>query len=144
MDLAANEKAQGVASARGQDSANDCKHAEKPRQATLFDLPGIAAPVVDAVPVPDDCEHLEIAERADALRRYLLANPGGGLFEDAVSWAGLPMVPRGRPWVVNAEAPRAAIRAGWARRSGGVCKATASKAAHGGLIRHYLPGEVTP
>jgi hypothetical protein len=144
MDPSANETAQGADDAKGQGSANAGNIAEKPRQSTLFDLPGIAAPVVDAVPVPDDAEHLEIAERADALRRYLLANPSGGTLETALAWAGIPVVPRGRPWVVNAEAPRAAMRAGWAVRSGGICRAVTSRAAHHGLVRHYLPAEVKP
>lgn len=138
----ANKTAPGIPAPEA--NANDAEHRENPRQSTLFDLPGIAAPVVDAVPVPDDCEHLEIAERADALRRFLLANPSGGTLEAALTWAGLPMAPRGRPWVVNAEAPRAAMRAGWAVRSGGVCRAVTSRAAHHGLVRHYLPAEVKP
>ncbi len=136
----ANKKAPGIPAP--EPNANDAEYRENPRQSTLFDLPGIAVPVVDAVPVPDDCEHLEIAERADALRRFLLANPSGGTLEAALTWAGLPMTPRGRPWVVNAEAPRAAMRAGWAVRSGGICRAVTSRAAHHGLVRHYLPAEV--
>ncbi len=140
----ANEKAPGANNAEGQVSANAGNLAEKPRQSTLFDLTGIAAPVLDAVPVPDDAEHLEIAERADALRRFLLANPSGGTLEAALTWARIPLVPRGRAWVVNPCAASAAQRAGWAVRSGGICRAVTSRAAHHGLVRHYLPAEVKP
>jgi len=143
VNVSANNKAQGVTSAEGHDSsANGAKHTKTPRQSTLFDLTGESMPAVDAVPTPDDAEHCEIAERADALRRFLLANPSGGTLEQALGWAGVPIPPRGRAHVVNAEAPRAAQRAGWAVRSGGVCRATASRAAHGGLVRHYRLPEV--
>ncbi len=138
----ADKKAPGATNAEG--NANDAEHAENPRQSTLFEIPGIAAPVVDAVPIPDDSEHCEIAERADALRRFLLANPSGGTLEAALTWAGIPLVPRGRAWVVNPGAACAAQRAGWAVRSGGICRAVTSRAAHHGLVRHYLPAEVKP
>jgi len=127
VDNANNNKAPGATNAEG--NANAAERTEKPRQSTLFDLTGESMPVVDAVPIPDDAEHCEIAERADALRRFLLVNPSGGTLEQALGWAGLPIPPRGRAHVVNAEAPRAAQRAGWAVRSGGVCRAVASRAA---------------
>ena len=135
MDLAANEKAQGVASAKGQDSANDCKHAEKPRQSTLFDLEGFAPPTDPPIAVGTELERMHARRCADALGAFLLDHPTGTL-ERALAHAGLTPPHGARLCVVHPLAARWALRDGLAELSGGVTRAE-SPQANMGLVRIY-------
>ena len=101
-----------------------------PVQTTLFD-------VEDFIHEGNMDEAAEMFERAIALRDYVEKVSENGFLEDAVFWAGLSAIPRGRAFVVNSGAPKLALRKGWVVKTGGKRAAEGFKQSHRGIVRQY-------